>query len=147
MRIIKTSLSEQDATRIPLTLKESDVRRHPIVAAPADRKVALPTMEGIHFERIQEITSLEAQGNYTMIYFTNGRQLLVCKTLQDIEALLDCPYQFVRIHRSFTINLNQLQRYVRGKGGYVIMENGSNVNVSVGKKQGFLEAVEFYFGA
>ncbi len=145
MRVIKTNPQEQNATRISLPLIESEYRRSPAIAPIKDRKVALPTMDGIHFERIQHITSLEAQGNYTLLNFTDGRQLLVCKTLQDIEGLLNSAYQFVRIHRSFTINLNQLQRYVRGKGGYVIMENGTNVNVSVGKKQGFLEAVDFYF--
>lgn len=146
MRVIKTKSNEQDAQRIPLPLKEARTTGVSKTADPINRKVALPTMEGIHFERIQQITSLEAQGNYTMLFFTDGRQLLVCKTLQDIELMLNCPYQFVRIHRSFTINLNQLQRYIRGKGGYVIMENGSNVNVSAGRKQAFLEAVEFYFG-
>lgn len=145
MRVIKTTTADQNAQRISLPLTESAVKHVAMTASPRQRKVALPTMEGIHFERIQEITSLEAQGNYTMLFFTDGRQLLVCKTLQDIEALLDSPYQFVRIHRSFTINLNQLQRYIRGKGGYVIMENGTNVNVSAGRKQAFLEAVERYF--
>ena len=145
MRIVKTSPSDQDATRISLPIKDLNPLPARSVADPGDRKVALPTMEGIHFERIQHVVSLEAQGNYTMLYFKDGRQLLVCKTLRDMEMLLACPGQFVRIHRSFTINLNQLQRYIRGKGGYVIMENGSNVNVSAGRKQAFLEAVEHYF--
>lgn len=145
MRVIKTKTSDHNTPRIQLPLNEMPV----VITKTADRvdrKVALPTMEGIHFERIERITSLEAQGNYTMLFFTDGKQLLVCKTLQDIETMIHRSYQFVRIHRSFTINLNQLQRYVRGKGGYVIMENGSTVNVSAGRKQAFLEAVGAYFG-
>jgi len=111
-----------------------------------DRKIALPTMEGINFERIQDIISLEAKGNYTMLYFTGKRKLLVCKTLRDMENQIHTGSQFVRIHRSYTINLNHLQKYIKGKGGYVIMDNGSMVNVSTGKKQNFLDALKAYFG-
>ncbi len=111
-----------------------------------DRKIALPTMEGINFERIQDIISLEAKGNYTMLYFTGKRKLLVCKTLRDMENQIRGGSQFVRIHRSYTINLNHLQKYVKGKGGYVIMENGSMINVSTGKKTDFLDALKTYFG-
>ncbi|MCR9288662.1 MAG: LytTR family transcriptional regulator [Bacteroidetes bacterium] len=112
----------------------------------AQQKIALPTMDGIHFEKVQAIVSLEANGNYTRIIFQDERSVLVCKTLQSMEALISNPRQFIRIHRSFTINLNMLQKYVKGKGGHVVMENGSNITVSAGKKHGFLNALEKYFG-
>ena len=111
-----------------------------------DRKVALPTMEGVNFERVNLIVSLEAKGNYTCIHFVGGRQVLVCKTLRDMEAMLKRNTQFVRVHRSHTINLNHIQKYIKGKGGYIIMESGESINVSAGKKQQFLTALEHYFG-
>ena len=103
-------------------------------------------MEGIQFELVQHIVSLEAKGNYTSLYFTGGRQLLVCKTLMEIEEMLNNSVQFIRIHRSFTINLNKIVKYVRGKGGYVVMEDGSYRNVSNGKKDSFFGALRTYFG-
>ena len=115
-------------------------------SSSSDRKIALPTMEGINFEKVQNIISLEAKGNYTMLYFTGKRKLLVCKTLMDMENQIHTGSQFVRIHRSYTINLNHLQKYVKGKGGYVIMENGVMINVSSGKKQDFMDALKVYFG-
>ena len=146
MRVVKTSPSQSTGPRLPL--HHRDESPHPPTAARSrQRKIALPTMEGIHFEKVSEITCLEAQGNYTLLYFGDKRRLLVCKTLQAIEQLISTPLQFVRVHRSFTITLDQLQRYVRGKGGYVIMENGSHVNVSAGRKQVFLETGAQYFSA
>ncbi len=145
MRLIKTPKSIQDATLKPLLLPDySSV--HTNKADRAFRKIALPTMEGIHFEKIEGIVSLEAKGNYTNLHFITGKKLLVCRTLRDMEALLNCGNQFVRIHRSFTINLNLLRKYIKGKGGCVIMEDGSNISVSTGKKQDFLNALEVYFG-
>lgn len=115
-------------------------------ASSQDRKIALPTMEGINFERVQSIINLEAKGNYTMLYFTENRKLLVCKTLREMEKQIKTGSQFVRIHRSFTINLNHLEKYIKGKGGFVVMDNGATINVSSGKKQDFLEALRVYFG-
>ncbi len=144
MRVVKTSFPEHEATRIPISPVEA--KKNTYLAADHVRKIALPTMEGIQFELVQNIISLEAKGNYTYLYFTEGRQLLVCKTLMELESMLNNSIQFVRIHRSFIINLNKIIKYVRGKGGYVVMEDGSYRNVSNGKKESFFVALKRYFG-
>ncbi len=110
------------------------------------RKIALPTIEGINFEKVQDILWMEASGNYTMLHFKDGHKVLVCKTLQGMEALIENQFQFIRVHRSFTVNLNHIKKYVRGKGGHLVMENGENVIVSSGKKASFLKALTKYFG-
>lgn len=115
-------------------------------AAYPYRKIALPTMEGMQFERITEIVSLEAKGNYTLIHFQDQRKVMVCKTLRAVELNLDCAARFVRIHRSFTINLDRLEAYTKGKAAYVTMENKMSINVSASKRLDFLEALKNYFG-
>jgi two-component system LytT family response regulator len=110
-----------------------------------NRKIALPTMEGLSFERIKEIICLEAKGNYTLIHFKGGRKQLVCRTLRDMEDMLYNDRRFARIHRSHTVNLDYLQKYIKGKGGYVILEGGMNISVSSGRKQSFMDAVTVYF--
>ena len=142
MQVVKTIHTELNSVNSFPQLRTTPLQE----ASAHDRKIALPTMEGINFERIQDVISLEARGNYTMLFFTGKRKLLVCKTLRDMEAQIRCGSQFVRIHRSYTINLNHLQKYVKGKGGYVVMENGAMINVSSGKKQDFIEALKIYFG-
>ena len=63
-----------------------------------------------------------------------------------MEQLINSSYQFVRIHRSFTINLDHILKYFKGKSGYVKMEGGARYNVSVSRKRDFMEALEVYFG-
>ena len=116
------------------------------MAADEVRKIALPTLEGLQFERVQEIISLEANGNYTCLYFRENRKVLVSKTLHQLESLLNNPKQFVRIHRSHIINLNLLKKYVKGKGGYVVMEDGSTYSVASNRRAFFMKAVKRYFG-
>lgn len=145
MRLIKSPKSVQDNTRIPILLPNVS-EQATNKADQAFRKIALPTMEGIYFEKVESIISLEAKGNYTNLRFITGKKLLVCKTLRDMENLLNGGNQFIRVHRSYTINLNLLRKYIKGKGGYVVMEDGSNINVSTGKKQDFMNALQIYFG-
>ena len=143
MKVIKNAITVQGTNR-PLPLLTPVPGQRAIVSK--GNKVALPTLEGISFQKLEKIVSLEAQGNYTCIHLIDGRNLLVCKTLRDMEDLISHHFQFVRIHRSFTINLDHIAKYIKGKGGYVKMEDGSTYNVSVGRKPAFIKALHLYFG-
>ncbi|MBN8679916.1 MAG: LytTR family transcriptional regulator [Chitinophagales bacterium] len=107
-------------------------------------KIALPTMEGICFEKVKNIIYLEASGNYTALHFKDKRQILVCKTLREVEKMLP-ESAFVRIHRSHAIHLKHLKKYIRGKGGHVLLPNGITLAVSIGQKDMFLEQVKRYY--
>lgn len=107
-------------------------------------KIVLPTMEGLCFEKVKQIAYLEASGNYTVLHFLDGRQILVCKTLREVELLLP-EAAFIRIHRSHTIHLRHIKKYVRGKGGHVVLQNSVTLTVSAGQKDNFLDALKLYF--
>lgn len=111
----------------------------------APLKIALPITEGFRFVEIEHISYIEASGNYCFIHFNDGKKLLICRTLQEMECKLGAHANFVRIHRSFIINATYIDRYVRGKGGYVVLENGTSLTVSNSKKQSFLDMIEYYF--
>ncbi|MBV6439572.1 MAG: LytTR family transcriptional regulator [Haliscomenobacteraceae bacterium CHB4] len=111
----------------------------------ASKKIVLPTMEGLCFEKVRDIAYLEASGNYTLLHFTDKRQILVCRTLREVELLLP-DEAFARIHRSHTIHLKHIKKYVRGKGGHVVLQNGVTLVVSAGQKDLFLNALRQYFG-
>ena len=101
-------------------------------------KLAIPDAEGIVFEKVTEILFCEADGNYTKIHLTGKRQLLVSKNLKDFENMLS-ESNFFRIHHAFLVNLQHIRRYVKGEGGYVILEEGHHVDVSRRKKDSFLQ--------
>jgi len=107
-------------------------------------KVVLPTIDGLCFEKVKRIAYLEASGNYTVLHFLDGRQILVCRTLREVELMLPAT-AFVRIHRSHTIHLRHIKKYVRGKGGHVVLQNSATLTVSAGQKDTFLDALKHYF--
>lgn len=100
-------------------------------------KIALPSSEGLDFVEPSEIIRCESQSNYTMVYFKNKRKCLVSRTLKEIEELL-MGHGFFRVHHSHLVNLNGVQRYVKGSGGYLVMDDEVEVPVSRSRKEGLL---------
>lgn len=100
-------------------------------------KIALPSLSGIEFVKIEDIIRCESDNNYTNFFLKNGNKIIVSKTLKEFEEMLETK-GFFRTHKSHIINLNYMKKYVKGEGGYVIMEDGSEVLVSRRRKDDFI---------
>jgi two-component system, LytTR family, response regulator len=105
------------------------------------KKIVVPDGEGLLFIYLDEIIRCESDGNYTFFILNNKKKIIVSKTLGDYEELFT-EESFFRIHRSHLINLQHIKKYIRGEGGYVIMSDDSQVEVSRRKKIEFLELLE-----
>ena len=99
--------------------------------------IAVPTSDGLAFVKIENIIYCEASSNYTQLYTDDGKKYVVSRTLKEYEELLT-DHHFFRIHNSYLINLNSIKKYVRGEGGYVIMQNDVSLDVSKRRKETFL---------
>jgi two-component system LytT family response regulator len=107
------------------------------------QKLVLHTAEVMKIVDIKDIIRLESMGNYTNFYFTDGTKLLITKTLKEYHELL-IEHRFLRVHQSHLINLRLLSSYVKSEGGYLLMEDGSRIPVSVRKKPMVMEAIAAY---
>ncbi|SEK30801.1 LytR/AlgR family response regulator transcription factor [Parapedobacter koreensis] len=120
-----------------VTRKQENLRLKELVAnmdrQPNEKRIALPLSDKIEFIRIQHIIRLEAEGNYTHFYLHHGAHFLVCKTLKEYHELLE-PQGFIRTHQSHLINRNKISSYVKTDGGYITMEDGSQVPIARKKK-------------
>lgn len=100
-------------------------------------RVALASKESIEFVDPNDIVLCIASSNYTEVFLTNGSKRLISKTLKEFEDLLT-PYDFFRPHHSHLVNLNRVREFMRGDGGYLIMENKMQVAVSKSKREELL---------
>jgi two-component system, LytTR family, response regulator len=105
-----------------------------------DEKIVIPTSEGMEFIAINTILHVESSSNYSKIYFTNGKSILVTKLLKDFEEML-LPYRFYRIHNSHLINLQYIEKYIKGDGGQVKLTNGTLIDIARRKKEEFLKLI------
>jgi two-component system, LytTR family, response regulator len=103
-------------------------------------RIAIPTIEGLQFIRVEDIIYLEASSNYTHIFSAEKKKYIVSHTLKDFEDMLPTDI-FIRIHNSYIINKNYVEKYIRGEGGQVVLSNNATLDVSKRKKSEFLKAI------
>ena len=137
---LKTAVAKSNNNSQENTGKKLEVLDQNLHTKVLLNKIAIPTLEGLLFYNIADIIHLEANRNYTTIYFNNDLKLIASKTLKDFEELLP-PDIFIRIHYSHLINLNFIKRYIRGDGGQIELKDGTIVDVSRRKKEEFLKAI------
>ncbi|MDQ3017854.1 MAG: LytTR family DNA-binding domain-containing protein [Bacteroidota bacterium] len=122
------------------TSKKMEALEQNLLSKPFLNKIAIPSQDGLLFFDISHIIHLEAQSNYTDIYFDDHAKLLASRTLKEFEDILPTD-NFFRIHNSHIINLQFIKKYIRGDGGQVELKNGTHVLVSRRKKDEFLKLI------
>ncbi|MFI5157190.1 MAG: LytR/AlgR family response regulator transcription factor, partial [Chitinophagales bacterium] len=83
----------------------------------------------------EQLIYCEANDNYTILYLKNKSKIVACRTLKDIEEQVQDFSNFIRVHHSYLVNLNEVTKYIRGEGGYLVMTDGTTVNVSRSRKE------------
>jgi two-component system LytT family response regulator len=102
-------------------------------------KIAVPTAEGFELIPAEHVVRCEANGNYTTFFLKNKQKIVACRSLGEIEEQLQDFSFFVRVHHSWIANLNEVTKYIRGEGGYLLMSDGSTVNVARSRKDMLLK--------
>lgn len=105
------------------------------------QRIALPTMQGLELVPINSIISCSSNSNYTEYILTDKRRILVSRTLKETEEMLE-GYAFMRVHHSHIVNLNEITKYIKGEGGYIIMTDGSTVDVSRSRKEALMQRLQ-----
>jgi two-component system LytT family response regulator len=95
---------------------------------PEKQQVILPTLQGFDVIKTASIVKLQANGNFTDVYLEDGSRKMICKFLKHFDEILEAP--FVRVHRSFIVNLNYVTSYSKSAGRYVTLHDGSEIEVS-----------------
>jgi two-component system LytT family response regulator len=106
----------------------------------ADKKIVLSLADQFLFVELKDIIRLEAEDYYTWFYIRNRDRVLICKNLGEYEELLS-EDDFFRVHKSHLINLNHIQKVLKGDGGLVVMSDNSQVPISKVKKNEFLRKI------
>jgi two-component system LytT family response regulator len=104
----------------------------------SQQKMAVPTMSGLSFILLKDVLRFEAKANCTIIYLSNGERIVTTRSIKEYENLLPDSI-FYRVHNSHIINLNKVQKYQKGRGGYLFLEDGSSVEVAFRRREDFLK--------
>lgn len=111
---------------------------------PLEMRLCLPTFKGFIILKLPEVLYCEAERSYTVFHLEDGKTITVSKPLAEYESLLK-DAGFFRVHKSFLVNLIHVREYHRGEGGFIIMSNKAEIEISRRKKELFLEKVKQVF--
>lgn len=124
-----------------LLLKKEELQSKNILQPQS--KVIVPQPNGFTTIETEEIIRLEGDDCYTHVYLSDGKKIMVSRTLKEFENVLN-EEMFFRIHKSHIINLSYFKEFTQLDGGFAIMKDGSKLEVSRRKQKEFLKKVKAY---
>lgn len=104
-------------------------------------RIGLPMSDCVRFISVDSILYCSADGNYTRFFFVDGSNCLVCRNMKYYEDILPQSL-FIRIHRSFIINIHYVEKYIKGEIPSIVMSNGFQIEISRRKKDELLELLD-----
>lgn len=138
-------VSALNKAKTPVDKKEENLKVANLVqnkrVAQSDQKIILKDAETVYLIAVKDIIRCESETNYTRFFLTDGRVLMISKTLKEYDSLFEGQF-FFRAHQSHLINLLHFDRYDKREGGVVYMKDGSTLPVAVRKKESLMTALE-----
>jgi two-component system, LytTR family, response regulator len=120
--------------------QQLDLLKQQLLSPRRSSRIALPQLNGFIIADVDQIIYCESDSNYTRFFMKNSEQYLICRTLGEVEHLLE-GYTFFRSHKQFLVNIEEIKRVIRDDGTILEMSNGKQVAVSRQK----LDAVKQIF--
>lgn len=104
----------------------------------SNKMIGITVAEGVDFYNADDIIKIEARGSYCIFHLVSAKKITSTKGMKDVELLLAAS-NFLRVHNTWIINTKHLKKYVKGRNGFLEMNDGTIVPVSVRKKGRFLD--------
>ncbi len=101
-----------------------------------NNKLAIPTNEGMVFVKLKDIFYFEGKNNHTLVHTRFNEKHLANKTLKEYESILS-DYNFLRIHKSFLVNMDEIKEYMQGENASVVMNNNDTLVISEKNRSAF----------
>ncbi len=109
-----------------------------------ENKIILKDQDSLHLVQIKEIIFCKAEGSYTKFMISNESKIYTSTNLKEYEQLL-LPYNFMRCHHSYLVNLNHVVALKKQDGGYLETTNKEQIPISTRKKASLIEKLKKTF--
>jgi len=103
----------------------------------ANAKLAIPDRKGIRYIDQKDINYLKSAGSYTEVYLKDGNKSVISQRLGLVLEKLNSDF-FIRVHKKYAININEVAYYENGKPAIVYLKNSAYVNISPAYKDELL---------
>ena len=104
-------------------------------------KIAIPSGNTLLFVETSQISFIKGDGSYSEIFCTNDVKYLVSRNLKNFEDILCLDQKFIRVHKSYIVNIDFITAFNKSDGGNLVLKTGQNIPVSSDKTAYILEKV------
>lgn len=104
-------------------------------------RIAVPSKHGLQYFHIEDIVFIEADGNYTNMHLINQKNVLISRKIKDFENTLSGK-GFLRVHKSYMVNINHIAELHRDESGYLLMSNNKKVPLGAKDKEDIIELIK-----
>jgi two-component system, LytTR family, response regulator len=132
--LIKSELEQAFETLQRILNNQNPVDNH-------SRLIAINSASNIEILKIQDIIYCQSYRSYTQLHLKNGTKLTATKTLKQFDTTLR-KHGFIRIHQSHLVNMNCVQKYIKGENGFLLLSEGTKLPVSLRKKERLFKELE-----
>jgi two-component system LytT family response regulator len=106
-------------------------------------KISIADINGVELIPLSEIIYFKSDGNYSTLFLTSNRKIVASKTLKYFSGNLPVN-RFIRVHKSYLVNVHHIKRYVKTDGGELIMDNNDILPVSRSFRGELLKIIQNY---
>ena len=104
-------------------------------------KIAIPEGNQLHFIKPEDIVYIKADNSYSELYLENGTEMIVSRSIKNFEDGLKENPCFCRIHKSYLINTQFVDKYDKSNGGWVTLSNKKELPISTEKIDTFMSLI------
>lgn len=101
-------------------------------------KLKIKTTDGFQMVSIEDLVYIEANAPYTFIHCRNGQKIFCTQPLKEFDDKLNTN-GFLRIHKSYLINVKAVERYKKNGETVVQMCSGQILKLARSKRKLFIE--------
>ncbi|MBI9069757.1 MAG: response regulator transcription factor [Salinivirgaceae bacterium] len=105
------------------------------------KKIVLRTSEVMHIIDISDIIYCKSDNSYTTFFLVDNKEILVSRAIKEFSEMLE-DFKFLRPHQSYLVNLNFIKKVEKTDGGFLIMNNGSEIPISTRRKQSLMQILD-----
>lgn len=128
--------------KVRILCQESTASKETTSLISREKRITVPSIDGLIFVNTQDVIRCEASGSYTTIFLKTKEQIVISVNIGEVEEMLPEYLGFFRVHHSSLVNVYEVEKYVKNDGGYVVLSDKSRVAVSQRKKSRFLDLIK-----
>lgn len=136
LKPITASALKGAVSKVRARIQDRDTKNAP-ASTPTERLI-LPTTEGFQIVNPLQIEYIQAESEYCRLFMEDKSQILHSKKLGVMEEKLK-GYAFCRAHKSYLVNLHQIEKFLKAQNGTLIMRSGKEIPVSRARKKVIIE--------